>query len=502
MVSNVRYFWRQRRWYQRVGFSALFGLLVLLTGLAPVYADTNTTSAQVTINLRQTLSTLSPLALGVNAAVWDGHLQDAQVPGLLRADGVQVMRFPGGSTADNFHWQTNTLDDGSSAGLDTFDKFMQVVQKVGATPIITVNYGTGTPEEAAAWVKYANVTKHYHIQYWEIGNELYGNGTYGANWESDKHAQGPASYASNSLDFIKAMKAADPHIKIGLVLTAPGNWPDGQTSATSPQPWNDTVLANACSAADFAVIHWYPQGPGGESDASLLAAPANGESTSVSYTPSIPSMVSTLHSEFNQYCGSRASKMQIFTTETNSVSYNPGKQTTNLVNALYLADSYLTWLANGVTNVDWWDIHNSILTGDNNSDTLYGTNNFGDYGMLSVGDPGEPAAETPFPAYYGLQMVSKIIAGCGQIVAASSNQSLVHAYAVKRADGSVAVLLINADPSTTYTVSLAGLHARGHATVYTYGEDSTSVSTTRANGRSASTQVLAPYSLTAVVFHP
>lgn len=502
MARNMQYFWQQRRWKRRLGLSVLLSMIMLATCLAPAYADASGTSAQVTVNLHQVLSTVSPLALGVNDAVWDSHMLDPQVPGLLRADGVRVMRYPGGSTADNFHWQTNTLDDGSNAGLDTFDQFMQVVKKVGATPIITVNYGTGTPEEAAAWVKYANETKHYNIQYWEIGNELYGNGTYGADWENDKHALGPASYASNSLQFIQAMKAVDPFIKIGLVLTAPGNWPDAQTSASSPQPWNDTVLSSACSAADFAVVHWYPQGPTGESDAGLLAAPANGESTSVSYTPSIPSMVSTLHSEFNQYCGTHASHVQILTTETNSVSYNPGKQTTGLVNALYLAENYMTWLANGVTSVDWWDVHNSEVTGTNDSSSLYGTTTYGDYGLLSVGNTDEPPAETPFPDYYGLQIVSKVVGGFDQIVAASSNQSLVQAFAVRQWDGSVAVLLVNTDPSTTYTVSITGFHVHGVATVYSYGENSTSVSTTYERGSTASTQTIAPYSLTAVVFHP
>jgi hypothetical protein len=457
----------------------------------------------VTVNLRQTLSTVSPLAIGVNAAVWDGHLQDASVPGLLRNDGVRVMRYPGGSTADNFHWQTNTLDDGSSAGTDTFDQFMQVVQKVGATPIITVNYGSGTPEEAAAWVKYANITKHYHIRYWDIGNELYGNGTYGALWETDKHALGPASYATNTLQFIQAMKAVDPTIQTGLVLTAPGNWPDGQTSASSPQPWNDTVLPIACSAANFVSVHWYPQGPTGETDAGLLASPANGESTPVSFTPSLPSMVSTLKGELSQYCGSHANAVQIMTTETNSVSYNPGKQTTNLVNALYLAENYLTWLSNGVTNVDWWDIHNSELTGTNDDPSLYGTNNYGDYGLLSVGNTDEPAVDTPFPDYYGLQIVSKVVGPFDRIVAATSSQSLVQVFAVQKADGSVAVLLVNDDPATTYNVSLAGLnfHHLNSATVYTYGQTSASVQISHEFGNNLGSQVIAPYSLTAVVFH-
>ncbi len=63
--------------------------------------------------------------------------------------------------------------------------------------MITVDYGAGTPQEAADWVKYANKggagyngpvptysggssTGHnYGIKYWEVGNEVYGNELYG-----------------------------------------------------------------------------------------------------------------------------------------------------------------------------------------------------------------------------------------------------------------------------------------------------------------------------------
>lgn len=499
---------QRRRWSRGLGLASLLSLLIVMViGVVPAHAAGDATNANVTINVHQVLSSISPLAVGVNDAVWDSNLQDAQVPGLLRADSVRVMRFPGGSTADQYHWQTNTLDNGSSAGTDTFDQFMQVVQKVGATPIITVNYGTGTPAEAAAWVQYANNVKHYHIRYWEIGNELYGNGTYGADWESDNHALGPESYANNSVQFVQAMKAVDPGIQVGLVLTAPGNWPDGQTSASSPQPWNDTVLPIACSYVSFVSVHWYPQGPGGESDSSLLNAAANGESTSVSYTPSIPSMVSTLRSKIGQDCGTHASSVQIMTTETNSVSYNPGKQTTGLVNALFLADNYMTWLENGVTSVDWWDVHNSAVTGTNDSSDLYGTTDYGDYGLLSAGNTGEPAVDTPFPDYYGLQIVSKVLGDCGghaQIVAASSDQSAVQAFAVLQNDGTVAVLLVNTDPNTTYNVSLAGLSAHGsnYLTVYSYGENSAAVSVTHEDRSALGSQTIAPYSLTAIVVHP
>jgi hypothetical protein len=43
-----------------------------------------------------------------------------------------------------------------------------------AEPLIAVNLGSGTPEEAAAWVHYANGVKQYGIRYWEVGNEIEG----------------------------------------------------------------------------------------------------------------------------------------------------------------------------------------------------------------------------------------------------------------------------------------------------------------------------------------
>ena len=111
---------------------------------------------------------------------------------------------------------------------------MTTAQAAGAQPIITVNYGTGTPALAAAWVQDADVTNNYGIQYWEVGNEVYGNGTYGANWEADSHCEtslngpavtigsepsqtydcGPTQYADNVLQYISAMKAVDPDIHV------------------------------------------------------------------------------------------------------------------------------------------------------------------------------------------------------------------------------------------------------------------------------------------------
>jgi hypothetical protein len=487
--------------------------------------------AQVSIDANKTLTVLGPAAVGANAAAWDDNLVDAAVPDLLADADIQIMRYPGGSTADNYHWLSNGVDDQSQGGTTAsanFDAYMAVAQAAGAEAMITVNYGSGTPEEAADWVRYANqggedydgpvptypgasATGHsYGIRYWEIGNELYGDGTYGATWEVNHKLQyknvGPPTYAEGVVYYSNAMKAVDPSIRIGVVLTAPGNWPDGQVSPRSPIPWNDSVLPFACAAVDFVVIHWYPQGPTGESDAALLGSPQNGETTPVSYTPGIPDMIAALKSKLVQYCGSHASDVQIFVTETNSVSYNPGKQTTSLVNALYLADAIPTWLENGVANVDWWAIHNSPFDG-NVDPALDGSYEFGDYGILSrglttAGGVAEPPAETPFPAYYAFQMLSRLGHDPGsKLLDVSSSTPLVAVHAVKQTDGDVHALLINKDPTTPYTVSvrLKGISAHGLAEVYSYGIGDSSLKkhVKRVQGSSFSL-TLPPYSLTVV----
>ena len=64
-------------------------------------------------------------------------------------------------------------------------------------------------------------------------------------------------------------------------------------------------------------------------------------------------MVISLHSLITKHCGANAASVKIAVTETNSVSYNDGKQTVGLPNALFLADVYATWCENGAANMDW-----------------------------------------------------------------------------------------------------------------------------------------------------
>ena len=480
-------------------------------------------AASVSVNAGQPVATVPATALGINGSVYDAALTDAAVPGLLKSAGTSLIRFPGGTSSDTYNWKNNTDVVSGQTQAVNFDQYSTLLSQTGAQGMITVNYGTGdtvgatqSPAEsgaqfAADWVRYANVTHHLGIKYWEIGNEIYGNGTYGANWEPDKHCAsgsnptncGPAVYAQNVKAYISAMKAVDPSIVIGVVLTAPGSWPDGATSAGSPQPWNQTVLSALGNQIGFADVHWYPQNP------SSVSAPGPTDAGLLGDTSQIPTIVSSLRSTLSQYTGSTTTPIMV--TETNSVSSNPGKQTVGIVNALYLDQDYLGWIGSGVSSIDWWQIHNGIVTTGDNGSALYGTANYGDYGVLSDGSCAlangaqicEPAADTPYPAYYGLKLLSQFVHPGETLVSASSSQSLVQPYAVKAADGTLRVLLVNDDPSNSYTVSLnyAGFTpASGAPTVSTLAPPGTGI-TTAASG-TAGSQTIAPYTATVITLQP
>ncbi|WP_051344254.1 hypothetical protein [Alicyclobacillus herbarius] len=437
--------------------------------------------AVVTVNASAPLTRVPKTALGVNTAVWDGHLTDKDVPSMLRKIGARMLRYPGGSTSDVYHWQTNTVDFGGWANPNSgFDAFMRVTEATGASPIITVNGGTGTAAEAAAWVKDANVTHDYHIRYWEIGNELYGN------WEGNGHNfnGNPEGYAEKASQFMKAMKAVDPSIQIGVDLIAPG---------TGDDTWNARVLAKLRELGtepDFGIVHWYPQNPGGESDAGLLAS-----------TEMIATVMDTLKRQLGH--------IPVFVTETNSVSSNPGKQTTSLVNALFLADDMADWLQAGAVNVDWWDLHNGIVTasqGANIDPGLYGSSSFGDYGLLANGSSAdgisEPTANTPFPSYYAYELLARMDRPGATLVGAGSSDAEVAAHAAKLPNGELVVLLINKDPNRLYHVKLhlEGYRAEEWATVLSYGEGSHGIETERL--QDAGLVELPPYSLREVILTP
>ncbi len=469
------------RSYLRVLAAAVWLAAAVLVPVSATPASA-ATSANVSVDAGRRLASIPSAAFGMNVAVYDGYMNDSPVPGLLKGAGIGAVRYPGGSYADIYHWKTNTADGGYVAPNTDFDAYMGTVRSAGAQPIIIANYGSGTPQEAADWVRYANLTKGYGAKYWEIGNEVYGNGEYGSSWENDTHSSKSATtYAQNLLQYVTAMKAADPTIKIGAVLTTPGSWPDGLTGPGDSTDWNHTVMSIAGSKIDFVVVHWYP---GGDSPADLLTKPQ----------AQVGTITATLRSLIDQYAGANAANVGIAVTETNSTI---DKDTHPA--ALFAPDDYLTWLENGAFNIDWWNLHN----GSNGTSTVNGATDYNDEGVLSNASGSEPAAETPFAPYYGIQMMTKLGASGDTLVPTSSSQSPLTVHAVKRSNGDVDLLFVNKDPSNAYTANLSYsgfTPSSATPTVYTYAQNATSITSTTAG--SATSQTIPAYSLVVVQLHP
>ncbi|GAB2477076.1 cellulose binding domain-containing protein [Streptosporangium sandarakinum] len=464
----------------RAASAVLLALAVLQAPTA--YAD-ETAPVAVTVNARAALASVPETAVGANHAIWDSRLGTDETADLLKDAGVKLLRYPGGSYSDIYHWADHTAPGGYVAPDTDFDTFMRGVRRTGAQPMVTANYGTGTAEEAAAWVRRANVTKGYGVRYWEIGNENYGNGHYGAAWEADDHAdKSPAEYARNVVAYSDAMKAVDPTIKVGAVLTTPANWPDALVADGDAGSWNEVVLSTAGPKIDFVILHWYP----GAFDRAAQ----------------VPDMIQLVRKQIAEHAGAGSERIGIAMTEFNTGSSDRGA--TTQPGALAAADAYATLLANGVFTVDWWNVHNGI----GKVTEVEGHTDYGDFGLLSSGtctDGGvcEPAANTPFAPYHALQMVSRFARPGDRFIRAATDQAKVTAHAVRRPDGALAVMLINTSSDTSYPVAIdySGFSpASGAPTALTHTNGATSI-TTSATG-DATSRTLPPLSLTTVIVRP
>ncbi|GAA2822542.1 cellulose binding domain-containing protein [Nonomuraea rubra] len=469
----------------KIPLRATLAALLTLTALnAPAaYAD-EPAAVEVTVNARAALATVPETGLGTNHAIWDTNLGTNETADLLKDAGMKLLRYPGGSYSDIYHWADHTAPGGYVAPNTDFDSFMSGVRRTGAQPMVTANYGTGTAEEAAAWVRHANVTKGYGVKYWEIGNENYGNGHYGSAWEADDHAdKSPNEYARHVVAYADAMKAVDPTIKIGAVLTTPANWPDAIVAEGDSGSWNKVVLSTAGSKIDFVILHWYPG--------------------ALDRTGHIPDMIQLTREQLARYAGPGSERIGIAMTEFNTGSSSNGTNTQP--GALAAADAYATLLANGVFTVDWWNVHNGIGT----VTEVEGHTDYGDFGLLSSGgctsdgSVCEPALNTPFAPYYALQMMSRFARPGDRFVRAATDQPEVTAHAARRPNGDLAVMMINTSSDTSYPVELgySGFApAAGAPTVLSHTNGATGITTSTSG--TATTQTLPPLSLTTVILKP
>lgn len=167
----------------------------------------------------------------------------------LRSLSVPVVRYPGGNFVATYHWLDGVGPLASrpkrpelawlGTEPNTFgtDEFLAWCEALGTQPYFALNFGTGTLDEALAWVEYCNGAgdTHYanlrrangrsepwNVKFWALGNEMWGP------WQVGQMSS--ASYAERAFQWGKALKLLDPSLVLILC---------GKEGATS---WDFDVL--------------------------------------------------------------------------------------------------------------------------------------------------------------------------------------------------------------------------------------------------------------------
>ncbi|HXT12761.1 MAG TPA: alpha-L-arabinofuranosidase [Candidatus Angelobacter sp.] len=479
----------------------------------PFYLDDVSLSAiapstvHVQVDATKTIRAADSRWFGLNTAVWDNYFDTGATSNALNELGTSILRFPGGSLSDEYHWASDTSLSNTWTWGTSFKNFMHIATNAGVQAVITANYGTGTPEEATAWVRSANLTNHCHFQYWEVGNENYGT------WETDSNTfpHDPYTYATRAAQYITQMKAADPTIKIGVpVVTGEDSSDNGYSAHPAYNPrtgldhngWTPVVLSTMKSLGvlpDFLVYHVYPEYQD-DGDQALLQDSANW-----------PGDAANLRQQITDYIGAAGTNIELLCTENNADSGNQGKQSTSIVNGLYLADSLANLMKTEFNGFIWWDLRNGIDTNGDFDPSLYGWRTNGDLGIIGN-------SNTRYPTFYTYKLMRYFARPGDTILDADSDYFLLTAYSSRKADGSLAVLVINKDSATTFNTqfSLANYLPWTNALVRSFGiaqDEATRTNSTIPGAQDIATNSLAlngtnfsasfpPYSVTLLTIPP
>ena len=175
---------------------------------------------------------------------------DPDAVALAKQMHTPLVRF-GGNFTSSYHWRDGVGDRDTRKSMinnswgipeyNTFwtDEFLEFCRQIGAQPQIALNLGSGSPTEAADWVRYVDEhwTTHSGLL-WELGNELWGN------WNLAYPTRG--QLASRTADFSRAIHAVDPSAR----LIATGADPEVFKS------WNAIQLTNPPGTFDYLSTHF------------------------------------------------------------------------------------------------------------------------------------------------------------------------------------------------------------------------------------------------------
>jgi alpha-N-arabinofuranosidase len=412
--------------------------------------NTSNMAPYVSVTPTRVLRTLQATMFGVATFNWDWAVTYPSTHLRLGEAGITTMTFPGGKVADEYDWATNSSTITGLQSGPGFGAFLDAANAVGAQKIVSVNYGSGTPEMALAMLQYANITRNSDVLYWNVGNECYGD------FEYDTHPipHDAVTYADFVAQCYSLMKGADSRIKIGIEgAYDEASYPQ-RVSVINPRTgqqvngWAPVLLARLKELGikpDYYTFHFYPTAPGAESDSYLFQAGA---------------VFDQVYGQCRQmlidFYGNAGASIPIYVTENNACWKPPGKQTTSIVNALYLVRAWGKAILGGAEAFVWWNLHNGASTDGNLSPSLYGWRNYGDFGILASGGLGNEPLNSPYPVFYALKLLKLFARPGDTLVQTSVTSDLLSVYASKSAvTGRVKLMVVNIARSSSLTSTIA-----------------------------------------------
>ncbi len=223
------------------------------------------------------------LGHGLYEGIWVGP--DSPIPNTrgIRKDIVTALqllkvpnvRWPGGCFADEYHWRKGIGPAGqrpatiNAAWGDVVDsnsfgtsEFMDFIQQIGSQAYVSVNVGSGTPQEAAEWLEYLTAAQPtalakeraanghpnpYQVPFLGIGNESWGCG---GNMTPDYYLSQLKIYSHFVRNDNPAEQGANHMLKIAV---GPGvaetEWTETIMKGWQGHDWSWNI--------DGLSLHWY-----------------------------------------------------------------------------------------------------------------------------------------------------------------------------------------------------------------------------------------------------
>lgn len=259
--------------------------------------QSHSSKARIFLDTNRVIGPISPLVFSgfiehMGRAVYEGiydptspHADERgfrkDVLALLRELNYRAMRYPGGNFLSGYHWldgvgprdQRPRRRDLAWQTIETnqfgTNEFMEFCKAINTKPMLGVNMGTGTIQEASNLVEYCNAppgTRYadlraahgypqpHNVKYWCIGNEMDGP------WQIG-HLDA-AEYGTKAREAAKLMRWQDPSIK--LVLCGSSNC----SMPTYPE-WDRIALELCWEQVDYHSMHYYAENRNNDTDSYL-----------------------------------------------------------------------------------------------------------------------------------------------------------------------------------------------------------------------------------------